>query len=81
MMTGGTRWHALVVGNTYELLRRKLDRNRWTVLTEFGVALVKHLDRALSAPYPAGGGESEARHQLGPTARLFRFFCHGPLSC
>jgi Uma2 family endonuclease len=37
MMTGGTRWHALVVGNVYDLLRRKLDRKRWTVMADFAV--------------------------------------------
>jgi Uma2 family endonuclease len=37
MMTGGTRWHGLVVGNLFEVLRARLDRKRWAVLTEFGV--------------------------------------------
>jgi Uma2 family endonuclease len=37
MMTGGTRRHALIVGNLFELLRARLDRKRWVVLTEFGV--------------------------------------------
>ena len=37
MMTGGTMRHGLVVGNLFELLRRRLDRKRWVVLTEFGV--------------------------------------------
>jgi Uma2 family endonuclease len=37
MMTGGTARHALVVGNLLELLRARLDRKRWMVMTEFGV--------------------------------------------
>ncbi len=37
MMTGGTARHALVVGNLFELLRARLDRKRWRVMTEFGV--------------------------------------------
>jgi Uma2 family endonuclease len=37
MMTGGTMRHALIVGNLFELLRTRLDRKRWVVLTEFGV--------------------------------------------
>jgi Uma2 family endonuclease len=37
MMTGGTRWHGLVVGNLFQLLRVRLDRKRWEVFTEFGV--------------------------------------------
>ncbi len=37
MMTGGTARHALVVGNLFELLRARLDRKRWRVITEFGV--------------------------------------------
>ena len=37
MMTGGTRRHALIMGNAFELLRARLDRKRWVVLTEFGV--------------------------------------------
>jgi Uma2 family endonuclease len=37
MMTGGTMRHALIVGNLFELLRARLDRKRWVVLTEFGV--------------------------------------------
>jgi Uma2 family endonuclease len=37
MMTGGTKWHGLVVGNLFELLPARLDRKRWAVLTEFGV--------------------------------------------
>lgn len=37
MMTGGTMRHGLVVGNLFELLRRRLDRKRWVVLTEFGI--------------------------------------------
>jgi len=36
-MAGGTMWHGLVVGNVFELLRTRLDRKRWVVLTEFGV--------------------------------------------
>ena len=37
MMTGGTKWHQLIVGNTYTLLRTKLDPKRWTVMTVFGL--------------------------------------------
>src|ERR1700752_5097948 len=37
MMTGGTARHALVIGNLFELLRARLDRKRWRVMTEFGV--------------------------------------------
>jgi Uma2 family endonuclease len=37
MMTGGTMQHALIVGNLFELLRARLDRKRWRVLSDFGV--------------------------------------------
>ena len=37
MMTGSTMGHGLVVGNLFELLRTRLDRKRWVVVTEFGV--------------------------------------------
>jgi Uma2 family endonuclease len=37
MMTGGTMAHGLIVGNLFELLRARLDRKRWVVVTEFGV--------------------------------------------
>jgi Uma2 family endonuclease len=37
MMTGGTMRHGLIVGNLFELLRGRLDRKRWVVLTEFGI--------------------------------------------
>jgi Uma2 family endonuclease len=37
MMTGGTMAHGLIVGNLFELLRARLDRKRWLVMTEFGI--------------------------------------------
>jgi Uma2 family endonuclease len=37
IMTGGTMAHGLIVGNLFELLRARLDRKRWVVVTEFGV--------------------------------------------
>jgi len=37
MMTGATMRHGLIVGNLFELLRARLDRKRWVVLTEFGI--------------------------------------------
>jgi Uma2 family endonuclease len=37
MMTGGTMAHGLIVGNLFELLRARLDRKRWVVMTEFGI--------------------------------------------
>jgi Uma2 family endonuclease len=37
MMTGGTMGHGLIVGNLFELLRARLDRKQWVVLTEFGI--------------------------------------------
>ena len=37
MMPGGTMGHGLVVGNLFELLRTRLDRKRWIVVTEVGV--------------------------------------------
>jgi len=37
MMTGGTIWHASIVVNVIELLRRKLDRKSWLVLADVGV--------------------------------------------
>lgn len=37
MMTGATMGHGLIVGNLFELLRGRLDRKQWVVLTEFGV--------------------------------------------
>lgn len=37
MMTGATVRHGLVVGNLFELLRARLDRKQWVVLTDFGI--------------------------------------------
>jgi len=37
MMTGATMRHGLIVGNLFALLRARLDRKRWVVLTEFGI--------------------------------------------
>jgi Uma2 family endonuclease len=37
MMTGATMRHGLIVGNLFELLRARLDRKKWVVLTEFGI--------------------------------------------
>ena len=36
MMTGGTMAHGLIVGNLFDLLRARLDRKRWVVVTELG---------------------------------------------
>ncbi len=45
MMTGGTMCHGLVVGNLFEQLRRRLDRKRWVIMTEFGVDVGPHTIR------------------------------------
>jgi Uma2 family endonuclease len=37
MMTGATRGHGLIVGNLFELLRARVDRNQWVVLADFGI--------------------------------------------
>ena len=37
MMTGATLRHGLIVGNLFELLRARLDRKQWVVLTDFGI--------------------------------------------
>jgi Uma2 family endonuclease len=37
MMTGGTMSHGLIVGNLLELIRARLVRKVWRVLSEFGV--------------------------------------------
>ena len=37
MMTGATMRHGLIVGNLFELLRARLDRKQWVVLTDFGI--------------------------------------------
>jgi Uma2 family endonuclease len=37
MMTGGTMRHGLIVGNLFQLLRARLDRKQWVVLTDFGI--------------------------------------------
>ena len=37
MMTGGTMAHGLIAGNVFQMLRARLDRKTWAVLTEFGV--------------------------------------------
>ena len=37
MMTGGTMNHGLIAGNLLEMLRARLNRTTWAVLTEFGV--------------------------------------------
>jgi Uma2 family endonuclease len=47
MMTGSSMRHAEIVGNVYELLRRRLDRKRWRVLGEFGLDVA---DRTIRYP-------------------------------
>ena len=42
MMTGSTMSHGLIVGNVFEMLRYRLDRKTWAVLTEFGVDVGPH---------------------------------------
>jgi Uma2 family endonuclease len=37
IITGGTMRHGLIVGNLFELLRARLDRKQWIVLTDFGI--------------------------------------------
>jgi len=37
MMTGGTLRHGLIVGNLSQLLRTRLDRKQWLVVTDFGI--------------------------------------------
>jgi Uma2 family endonuclease len=37
MMTGGTVWHGMIVGNLSALLRARLDRRQWLVLPDFGI--------------------------------------------
>ena len=36
-MSASTTRHGLIVGNLFELLRRRIDRNRWVVVAEFGI--------------------------------------------
>jgi Uma2 family endonuclease len=45
MMTGSTKRHQLIVGNTYVLLRAKLDPKSWTVMIEFGLDIGPHTVR------------------------------------
>src|SRR3954463_15575076 len=42
MMTGGTVRHALVVANVLGLLRQKLDRKRWLILSDVGLDVGPH---------------------------------------
>jgi Uma2 family endonuclease len=37
MMTGATVRRGLIAGNLFELLRARLDRKQWVVLTDFGI--------------------------------------------
>jgi Uma2 family endonuclease len=37
MMTGSTMRHGLIVGNLFEMLRARLARKQWVVLTDFGI--------------------------------------------
>jgi hypothetical protein len=39
MMTGANMRHGLIVGNLLEVLRARLDRKRWVVLTDFGMVV------------------------------------------
>src|SRR5262249_32104546 len=51
MMTGGSRGHAIIVRRLAAALEKRLDGNRWTVLTsDFGVDLGRSTVR-----YPGGG--------------------------
>jgi Uma2 family endonuclease len=59
MMTGGTMRHGLVVGNLFALLRERLDRKRWLVLTDFGVDVgprtIRYPDVVVDRPGAQGG--------------------------
>ena len=37
MMTGGSRAHALIIGNVYAALRSRLDLKQWSIFADFGV--------------------------------------------
>ena len=37
VMTGSTKRHQVIVSNTHALLWTRIDRKRWTVMTEFGL--------------------------------------------
>jgi len=58
MMTGGTMRHALIAGNLFELLRTRLDRKRWRVLSDFGIDVgprtVRYADVVVDHPGAKG---------------------------
>lgn len=59
MMTGGTMRHGLIVGNLFDLLRRRLDRKQWAVLTEFGVDAGPGIVRYADIVVDRAGGQGD----------------------
>ena len=66
MMTGGTMRHGLVVGNLFELLRGRLDRKRWVVLTEFGIDVGPGTIRYADIVVDRWGAKGDALSALAP---------------
>jgi Uma2 family endonuclease len=66
MMTGATMRHGMIVGNLFELLRMRLDRRQWVVLTEFGIDVrpgtIRYADIVVDQP----GGRQEALTAKAP---------------
>jgi Uma2 family endonuclease len=66
MMTGATMRHGMIVGNLFELLRMRLDRRQWVVLTEFGIDVrpgtIRYADIVVDQP----GGKQDALTAKAP---------------
>jgi Uma2 family endonuclease len=66
MMTGATMRHGLIVGNLFELLRARLDRKQWVVLTEFGIDVRPGTIRYADIVVDAYGAKGDALTAKAP---------------
>lgn len=66
MMTGATMRHGLIVGNLFELLRARLDRKRWVVLTEFGIDVRPGTIRYADIVVDQQGAKGDALTAMAP---------------
>jgi Uma2 family endonuclease len=66
MMTDATLRHRLIVGNLFELLRARLDRKQWVVLTEFGIDVRPGTIRYADIVVDRSGGKGDALNAIAP---------------
>jgi Uma2 family endonuclease len=66
MMTAGTMRHGLIIGNLFELLRGRVDRKQWVVLTESGIDVEPGTIRYADIVVDQWGAKSDALTARAP---------------